>query len=155
MLFSLLNSAADRRLCLRTSCSGWFLKPDNADSQVELLNPQNLSYFSCFFPSIYISGELSCSLYPTVFALLTVIPFCSPLRAALSEVLVLGEFLRGIFPCFKLLVWPLKQPTATEATVLVYRQVRNKNFILDTVVQKATTTNNHMKVIILDVCGTD
>lgn len=74
------------------------LKPDNIDSQAELLKPQNLSCFSCFFLSIYISGELSCSLSPTVFTLLTIIQFCSPLLPALLEVLVLGEFLRGIFP---------------------------------------------------------
>ena len=80
------------------------LGPDNIDSEVELLNPQNLS---CFFPAssclytfscMVSSGQLSFFLNPTVFTLLRIIQFCSPPLPALSEILVLGEFLRGIFP---------------------------------------------------------
>lgn len=74
------------------------LTPDNIDSLAKLLNPQNLSYFFlslsflCAAPSFLSSIPLF---------LLPVQPFCCfPPLPAILEVLVLGEFLRGIFPAF-------------------------------------------------------
>lgn len=105
-----LTDSSLHRLVLR-----FVLRPDNIDSWAELLNPQNLSYFSCFFlPTVYTSPctvsarQLSFFLNPTVFTLLTIIQFCSP---PLSSPLR-GSGIRGIpegdFPCFRLSVWPLK-----------------------------------------------
>lgn len=94
-----LTDSSLHRLVLRL-----VLRPDNIDSWAELLNPQNLSYFFLLLP-FYIHLPLrlppGSSLSSSISLFLLSVQsfsFALPLSPALSEVLVLGEFLRGISP---------------------------------------------------------